>query len=53
MEQVLFFKKSGNIITVNKKEELQQDDKFLVTGEVKDDTGEPLVGVTIQQKGYS
>ena len=44
------FKKSGNIITVNKKEELQQDDKFLVTGEVKDDTGEPLVGVTIQQK---
>jgi hypothetical protein len=24
------FKKSGNIITVNKKEELQQDDKFLV-----------------------
>lgn len=23
------FKKSGNIITVNKKEELQQDDKFL------------------------
>ena len=44
------FKKSGNIITVNKKEEPQQDDKYLVTGEVNDDTGEPLVGVTVQQK---
>lgn len=42
------YKKSGNIIIINKKGE---ENKFMVTGKVIDDSGELLVGVTVQQKG--
>ena len=42
------YKKSGNIIIINKKGE---ENKFMVTGKVVDDSGELLVGVTVQQKG--